>query len=330
MLIKKEIYIPAIFTIPDDAALFSILNFKEKTCKKILMENYINFCCYKDIYTGIVLFRFENSVHFESINGLDWCFIPMGMLKKYTYNLDMITQLLIENYAISMPVNKGSIDFYGENAKGTHIMLIYGVDTCKNILLCKDFHRQKFVEFNVDFKSMKESIQNYYNPYSKDSDGLLAFRVNKKTPFNIEYSKVYFEFDKLKKGFVSDTEGFGVGAIDLYLKEIKKYPNDSNLIMSWYVIANYLREASKLMCIRYDILKKDFPCSRGLNFKEYDDVTKKLQNDTDVAFFKIASLCRKDTIVSASLAEELSELIYECRDDFKCISNCFCEMISGC
>ena len=60
MLIKKKIYEPMIITIPDDAAFFSILNPAEKATEKVVMENYINFYCYKDSGTDISFFRFED------------------------------------------------------------------------------------------------------------------------------------------------------------------------------------------------------------------------------------------------------------------------------
>lgn len=59
-----------------------------------------------------VVFRFENFMDYESINGLERYFIPIYLMKKYYAQLHNVINLLKEGYVVSMPVNKGSINFY--------------------------------------------------------------------------------------------------------------------------------------------------------------------------------------------------------------------------
>ena len=252
MLIKKEIFTPAILTIPDDTAIFSILDMGKKITRKIIMENFIDFCCFKDNH--IMLFRFRNSLNFENIKGLDQCFIPIEIIQKYHDNLDVLIHLIMEGYAILMPVCRNCIDFYGNNTVGSHLAFIYGVDTSKKTFFCKDFLGEYFMTFETSFESIKKSLLNYHSIYTQKSDGLIAFRTSKTVCPNIEYSNVFCEFSKLCQEFATDTVGYGLKAIDLYLSNIKDYHD----ILSWYVIANYMRESIKLMNIRYNILKDTY------------------------------------------------------------------------
>lgn len=325
MLIKKEIYPPFILTIPDDAAVFSILNPVEKVAAKIIMENYINFLCYKDFESGISFFRFEDSMHYETIQGFKKCFIPIHIIKKYS-GLDYILQLIKENYFVTMPVDKGSIDFYGEGVEGTHLIFIYGVDTLRQVFLCKDFNQLNFVDFEVSFEMMSNSLKNYSRPDPQGIDGLRGFQIDRETTTSIDYARVYSEFYKLSQEYMSSETGYGLGAINLYLHEIKRYPCDVGLINSWYVIGNYLREAAKLMKFRYKVLQQD---SFNNTMQLDDSVIKKLISDTDVLFFSIYRQKYKGEIMDEGTIRKLTALVNVCKEDYKQVSDYFCTKLSA-
>ena len=102
MLIKNPVFEPLILTIPDDVIVFSV----------------------NPPHLQEVVFRFENFMDYESIHGLERCFIPMGIVKKYYSDEAIILQLLKEGYIVNMPVDRSCISFYGKEAVGTHRILI--------------------------------------------------------------------------------------------------------------------------------------------------------------------------------------------------------------
>lgn len=327
MRIEKEIYSPLILTVPDDAALFSVLNPSKKITKKIIMENNINFYCYKDLVSGIAFFRFKDSMNYGCIEGLKRCCIPIDIVKKYHDLIDLITKILMEGYCIIMPVNKGSIDFYGKNVEGTHQVFIYGIDTQRQILLCKDFEANCFVKFEVSFEEVENSLKDYDFINIQESDGIMAFQINESILPVIEYSRVYSEFYRFNQEFVSNEASCGLGAIELYLSEIKRYPSDYNLIMSWYVLANYLRESAKLMMIRFNILKEENTDEQNIELFNNQILVKKLLKDTDILFFKICRLRNKMVIVDDGITNNLCSLVNMCKDDFRMLAIYFCKLL---
>lgn len=327
MLIRKKIYEPMILTIPDDAAFFSILNPAEKITEKIVMENYIDFYCYKDPDTDISYFRFEDFLKRGNIEGVDCCFVPLDMLQRDQGGIDIFVELLKEEYFISVPIMKECIGFYGSGAEGTHVLFIYGVDTLQKTFLCKDFSRHAFVEFTVSFQEMQDSMANYNICCTKEQNNLNAFRINEKAFPDIEYAKVYSEFHKLCQDFSSRRAGYGMGAIDLYLREIRGYPKNTGLIGCWYVLASYLREATKLMKYRYRILEKEIPVA-GEGLTERERILHKLEQDTSTLFFKIGRMRCMNIIVDSDIADSLTEMVEICKEDFMKIADCFCRIIS--
>ena len=326
MLIKKKICEPMIVTIPDDAAFFSILNPAEKATEKVVMENYINFYCYKDSGTDISFFRFEDFLKRGNIEGMDSCFVPLGMLQRGQSGIDILVEVLMGEYVISVPIMKEYIKFYGSSAEGTHVVFVYGADTFQKTFLCKDFAGHAFVEFTVSFEEMQNSLLNYNICCPKEQNNLNAFRINEKVSPDIEYAKVYSEFHKLCQDFSSRRAGYGMGAIDLYLREVRGYPQNTELAGSWYVLANYLREATKLMNYRYRILEKEIPKTReGLT--EGEKILRKLEQDTDMLFFKIARMKRKRIIVDSDIADSLTGTVEICKEDFRRVADYFCRIV---
>lgn len=314
-----------IFTIPDDAAFFSILSPAEKITEKVVMENYINFYCYKDYESDISFFRFEDFLKRGNIEGMDICFVPLNMLRRDQSSIDILVELLMEEYFISVPIMKKYIEFYGSSAKGTHVMFIYGVDTFQKAFLCKDFAGQAFVEFTASFEEMQNSLLNYNICGLKEQNNLNAFRIDEKILPTIEYAKVYSEFHKLCQEFSSRRAGYGMGAIDLYLREVRGYPQNTELIGSWYVLANYLREATKLMNYRYRILEREvLVTDKGLT--EGEKILWKLNQDTDILFFKIGRMKSKEIIVDSDIADSLSGMVEICKEDFRKIADYFCRV----
>lgn len=157
---------------------------------------------------------------------------------------------------------------------------------------------------------MKNSLSNYDMANPRALDGLLAFRIDDKASREIEYSKVYSEFHKLRAGYASVNDGYGLGAIDLYVNRVIQYPCEVSPIDRWYVIANYLRESAKLMRMRYCILEKEFQekqIEKSLN----TFLLKKLVQDTDILFFTISRLQMKGSIASPEIIDKLSAM--QCR-----------------
>ena len=126
MIIQKKIYNPMILTIPDDVVLFTILNPEDKMTRKIVMENYINFYAYKDAVSGISYFRFEDFKNYENLDGVEKCLVPMNLIKENSNSLGFLLELLQTDYVISLPIVKKFIDFYGQDADGTHVLFVYG------------------------------------------------------------------------------------------------------------------------------------------------------------------------------------------------------------
>ena len=77
MIIKNKIYQPNILTIPEDTSLFSILCPSEKITSKIIMENYIDFFCFKDPANNLVYFRFKKFMDYGNIEGIKQSFIHL-------------------------------------------------------------------------------------------------------------------------------------------------------------------------------------------------------------------------------------------------------------
>lgn len=327
MIIKKRIYQPLILTIPEDAAFFSILEPGAPITGKLIMENYINFYCFKDLQSGIVLFRMEDFVHQGTIKGLERCYIPIGIMEKYHGDLDIVLELLAEDYAVIMPVCRSSIDFYGAGAEGTHVLLVYGADTERKCFFCKDFMGYHFVSFEVPFDAMRDSLQNYARLSVAESSGMSVMRVNRETLPDIEYSRVFMEFTRLGQEFYTQETGYGLGAIELYLNEIKQYPRNREFTRSWYVLSNYLRESQKLMGIRYRILKGELEGKQGRDFTVGDRIMDKIQYDTGKLFLKVGKYLMKGITLSEESNRELAALVRECETDFASVVHFFCDAV---
>ena len=324
MYIKQKLVTPLILTIPDDTAVFSILNPEEKISKKIIMENYINFYAYREPTYKTMVFRFENFMNYENINGLDHCFIPMSLLKKY-YGIEIILQLIREGYVITLPVMRKCFEFYGDNAKGTHIMFIYGMDTVRKVLVCRDFDAHKFVDFEVSFEAVEKSMLIYERSYTVEEEGMLAFKVSKTVSPEIDYAKVFFEFKKLMQEIFSYNASYGVGAINAYINDINIQPTRYLDTNAWYHFANYLREATKLIPIRFNILKEDL-LQKEVN--EYNiKVIDKLNNDITNLFSICSKALIRGTELTVPKVKEYAEYLYICKEDFKAAAELFCSII---
>lgn len=325
MLIKNNIYQPMILTIPEDTSLFSILNPSEKITSKIIMENYVNFFCFKDPANNLVYFRFKKRMDYGNIEGIKQSFIPLDVLKKYFDALDTMNQFLLNGYVLSVPVHKMSIDFYGKS-EGTHPLFIYGVDTERQILFCKDFGYREFVEFEVSFEDMKNSLANCEITNLQALKGLLAFRVDEKAAMQIEYAKVYSGFNSLRAEYTSANAGYGLGAIDLYMNGVIQYPCEVNPINRWYVLANYLRESAKLMKMRFSILEKEI-CEKQIKKSLDINYLENLISSTDILFFTILKLQQKKASSSSEIVGKLYELTNVCRKGFYVLADHVCEFI---
>lgn len=325
MLIKNKIYQPIILTIPEDTSLFSILNPDEKITSKIIMENFVDFYCFKEPTHNLVFFRFKKFMDYSYIEGIRQSFIPIVILKKYFDAVQTILHFLMNGYVLSIPVCKQNIWFYGQS-EGTHPMFIYGADTSRQVLFCKDFGQYQFVEFEVSFEDMINSTANCDMANLRALDGLLAFRIDDKTSCDIEYSKVCSEFHQLKAEYTFADAAYGLGAIDLYVNGVIQYPCEVNAIERWYVLANYLRESAKLMKMRYDILEREI---RDKQIRESPEplLVNKLIHDTDILLFKILKLWKNRTDESSEVIGKLYELTNVCKKDFYMFAEYFCEYI---
>ena len=325
MIMKKMLYEPLIKTIPDDTSIFSVLDIKTEIGKKIVMENYINFYAFRDQQYGNIVFRFENFMNYESIFGLERCFVPIDIMKKYYMDCKIIVELLSEGYVMMLPVCKSSISFYKKNPEGMHLLLIYGVDTTKKNFFCKDFSGHKFLDFLSTFDEIRDSLKKYYRPFPKEADGMLAFRINLKATSEVDYAKVYIENYKLKHNFFSRDIGYGVGAINLAIYDAEQRPKEYIFAERFFNLSCYLLEASKLFKFRYEVLKSQLQL-QNINFDE--DILKKLCRDVTITFAKVEKLHLKKARVKDDVLEDLIRKFYMCRDDFGLIAECFCDCIS--
>lgn len=289
------------------------------------MENYIDFFCFKDPANNLVYFRFKKFMDYGNIEGIKQSFIHLDMLKNCFDALDTMSKFLLNGYVLSLPVHKMSIAFYGQS-EGTHPLFVYGVDTDQQILLCKDFDGHQFVDFEVPFEAMKDSLANCEITNLQALKGLLAFRIDDKASIQIEYSKVYSEFYKLRGEYTSTNAGYGLGAIDLYVNGVIQYPCEVNPIDRWYVIANYLRESTKLMKMRFDILEKEIREKQIIKAVDRHFL-KNLIRDVDILFFKILKLQQKKISSSSEIVEKLYEFTNICRKDFQMLAEYICEFV---
>ena len=327
MIIKNPVYEPFILTIPDDVIVFSLFEENSVYIKKFIMENYINFYSINPPLLNEVVFRFENFMDYESIHGIERYFIPINMMKKYHSDPDIILQLLEEGYIINMPVDRSSIGFYGSSAKGIHHMMIYGADPEEGVFLCKDFKGHAFVEFRTTFSELEESTQNYDNPTAREANGVLAFRIDNTVSPSIEYSKVLLEFNKLRLDLYDDYSGYGIGALSLFIQDVQERKWDGRLCYRWYETSNFMREASKLMLFRYDIISKIIGDRKADNRLELEKYMYKLKKDTDKLFLKVCRLDMKKTEAGTEISKNLATLADICKEDFRRTSDLFCSLI---
>ena len=314
---------PMIRTIPDDTMLFSILNPKSKMAKKIIMENYINFYSVVHPFVGDVIFRFENLIDYESICGLKRLFIPFDYIKNISQTFDTFFAILKDGFYINMPVSKKAIAFYHCEENVHHHMLIYGYDDITKEFLCMDFWNTEFVKFRTSFESLKTSSDLYYNPGSTESNGILAYKIETDILEEIQYSKVYMELIKLAKGRADEIKGFGLGAIDLFLKDIDKSNINERFFFRWNETANYLREAAKLMQYRYATILYDLQIEQTALGNQ---TLEKLRSSTDLLFYKTmkASLSRS---MNPSHKVVFRNLCVDCRKAFSETIDLFLGMI---
>ena len=290
MIIKNTISAPAILTIPDDAIIFSLLINNDPISEKIIAENYINFYSVRSMSTGEVVLRFENMIDYESIYGIERLFIPIELLqtnfmdKEKLFN--MIVELLSNSFILSVPVSKECLSFYDNNA-GTHRLLLFGVDNNSKIFFCKDFKNFEFTEFNATLDELASAITMYSNPTARESDGLWAFKLSNSVLSAINLSKIYIEFVKLYYGKkVGSFDAYGVDAIKFFLDDVDGAIFSPSLMDRWFEVANYLRESSKLMSLRFSIIFR----SNQLEVSKIKTKVRELQVLTDKLYFSIFRL----------------------------------------
>ena len=327
MIIKKKLYKPFILTIPDDTSIFSIMDLDNPICRKIIMENYINFYGFRDYPREYILFRFENFMNYETISELNRCFYEMRILKKYYNGPNLMIQLLREDYVIMLPISRCCIRFYGSGNRGHHLLFIFGVDTERKIFFCKDFSERRCVEFEVSFDEIKRSLDIYFREFSRESDGLLAIKVNPNSSTEIDYSKVYCEFYKLKQSFYTNEAGYGVGAINLMIYDVKRRPDEYTNADSLRNISFYLLEASKLLTYRYRIFSDEIVKHKiGTDMDE--SILGKLCRDVKIFYYQIEKLSLKGSEISMDMMTSLCKMMETCRDDFYEIADYICNLIS--
>lgn len=309
-------------TIPDDMLVFSLFNANDSYWKKFVLENYINFYSFKELKGNYVVLRFEDFMREGNFEGIDHCFISIDIMKEYNYNLKVIKELLRERYLITLPIATKYISFY--KFDGSHLITIYGVDTEKDIFLCKDFQGHQFVEFEVPIKDMQKGILHYNKINRKESEGLLALRLSNNCDTKIDYSKVFLEFWKLQQNFSTDTIGFGIGALNLLTKDIEGRYNAFFKADEWFSTANYLRESSKLMNIRYNILQEEFQDDKNTDGRL---ILEKLGKDTEKFFFNIEKKIYRGKELTKEEFEKFYYLFLECKEDFRKTAEMFCDKI---
>ncbi len=327
MLIKNPVFEPLILTIPDDVIVFSIFSYENAYSRKFIMENYINFYSVNPPHLQEVVFRFENFMDYESIHGLERCFIPMGIVKKYYSDEAIILQLLKEGYIVNMPVDRSCISFYGKEAVGTHRILIFGANLDKKIFICKDFKGHGFVEFKIGFSDLINSTNKFDNPNSREANGILAFRIDRTVSGSIEYAKVLSEFKKLGQDVYDLHSGYGIGAISLFMQDALERKWDSILCYKFYEVSNYMREASKLMINRYDIMLDIFGDKKIDKMEELRFVLRELEANTNKLFFKVCRLEFRKAF-SGIEVKPLIILMNDCKESFKKVSGSFCNVIN--
>lgn len=327
MDIKKKLYAPFILTIPDDAVIFSLFDQEEKIGKKIIMENYINFYSFLDREYDYIVFRFEDFLHYESTSGLERCFIPIEIIQKYHRDLDIVIQLLLEGYIVTIPVARRHIPFYNEKV-GNHLITVYGINTEKKIMYCKDFNSHNFVEFETSIEDIRNGLLGYTNPFAKEGTGVLAVRINTEISPTIEYSKVFSKFSSLWQDIHTDQSGYGIGAIELFLDDVERKREVFLKPDSWYFTANYLREAAKLIKFRYLVLKDEADRKQGSKLTEKDTIIKKLIYDTNELYLNISKFMLKNKLLSNNTLNEITALVKNCKMDFMASADFICNIIS--
>lgn len=322
MKYEVEMFPYIIRTIPDDMLIFSLFNLNNSLTKKIIMENYINFYSFKELEGNYVSLRFEDFMREGNFEGIDHCFIPIDIMMEYNYNLKIIKELLRERYLVTLPIATKYISFY--KFDGNHLITVYGVDTEKDVFLCKDFQGHEFVEFEVSVKDMQNGLLNYHRMNRKESEGLLALRLSNNCNTKIDYSKVFLEFWKLQQDFCTDTMGFGIGALNLLTTDIEERYNDFFKADEWYNPANYLRESSKLMNIRYDILQEEIGRDKTVDVRQ---MLVKLEKDTGKLFFNVEKKIYKGKELTKEEFEKFYYLFLECKEDFRKTAEVFCDKV---
>lgn len=324
MIIKNKIFPPAILTIPDDAIIFSLLINNDPISEKIIAENYINFYSVRSMSTGEVVLRFENMIDYESIYGIDRFFIPIELLqtdfmdKEKLFN--MIVELLSNSFILSVPVSKECLRFYGNNT-GTHRLLLFGVENNSKIFFCKDFKNFEFVEFNATLEELASGITMYSNPTARESDGLWAFKLSNSVPSSINLSKIYIEFIKLYYGKrVGPFDAYGIDAINFFLDDVHGALFSPSLMDRWFEVANYLRESSKLMSLRFSIMFS----SNQHNVSKIKTKVRELRVLTDKLYFSVFRLlslpaCKEEFAIFSKRLHQISLSICEAYRELSCL-----------
>lgn len=321
---KNETFEPLIHTIPDDTMIFAALHTNDCVCKKIITENYINFYARRHQFVRDVIVRFENLIDYESIRGLKRIFIPSDFMMQFASNPKNILDLLNDGYHINMPVAKPAISFYHKGDTAHHHMMIYGADSERRVYFCKDFSGQEFVEFETGFDNLILSAKMYENPCSIENDGILAFKVDKSVEKEINYSKVYLELQKLKRGKnIGDYDAYGLSAIDYFLSDIGKDPCTEMFFIRWCEMSNYLRESAKLMKFRLGVIREDRLLQRR---PSQDEAIEQLFNLTSKLYF-LAWKYKIRKIKGAVVNDSLSEAALECKKAFLEVVDMLLELI---
>lgn len=266
--------------------IFSAIDSKSDFFRKFVMENYINFYAIHLRSNDEVVFRFENLIDYESIYGLKRVFLPVDLLKRMRKDIDFFISLIRDGYYLSVPIARRVIDFYQDSSNATHRMMIYGVDPDKKMFMCKDFQGHSFVPFEITYESLSKGIELYSNPNSRESDGLLAFKFDDNISHEISYSKVYLELLKLKDGLtVGNLDSYGIGALDSFLRNIESTNANNRLLARWYEVSNFLREAAKLMQLRFEILCDDLKINAD---ESSTNIVREVSESTEKLFFLIS------------------------------------------
>lgn len=321
MVISNLTYNPYILTIPDDATVFSVVNSNSPMFSKIIMENYINFFALRTDAIGYVILRFENFFDYECIEGIDHAYIPIEIFKELVSDKKYWRFILGKGYIVNIPVLKRYVDFYKNNSLESHRMMIYGIDLDQDEFFCKDFKNNRFVDFKTSVQSIIDSTKAYFDPNCREPNGLHAFRIDETVAPTIDYARSYQEFSKLRLGVYSGSTGYGVGAIDLFLKNIQLAEPTQLTFFRWYEAANFFRESCKLFIYRYQILSKNGGVSEELLVR-----IRQLNKYSDKLFF----LVRKQFATKRFDRDTLEKIISmgkDCRSSFYNVATEFCNQI---